>query len=75
MRSSRVYIGPSNPILRRKKIPKRFGQCISSRIFISGAHLTIGYGEMSKLMNSHYEEVRNWLEPRIPVDEDKMDTS
>lgn len=32
IKSSRVYIGPRNPILRRKKIPKRFGQCLQSRI-------------------------------------------
>lgn len=31
IKSSRVYVGPRNPILRRKKIPKRFGQCLQSR--------------------------------------------
>jgi hypothetical protein len=75
VRSSRVYIGPSNPILRRKKIPKRFGQCIQSRT-PSNESTDIGYGGTNKLLNFHFEEVKNWLEPRIiPGNEDKMDTS
>jgi hypothetical protein len=64
MKSSRVYIGPRNPILRRKKIPKRFGQCLQSE-----------YGEMNKLLNVHFEDVTSWLATKIPVDVERMDTS
>ena len=35
----------------------------------------LGYGEMNKLLNVHFEEVITWLTARIPVDEDKMDIS
>lgn len=35
----------------------------------------LGYCEMNKLLNVHFEEVMTWLTARIPVDEDKMDTS
>jgi Arb2-like domain len=73
--SSRVYIGPRNPILRRKKIPKRFGQCLQTRISLFHRLLTTEFGEMNKLLNIHFEEVTTWLTSRIPVDEDRMDTS
>ena len=71
--SSRVYIGPRNPILRRKKIPKRFGQCLQTRI--SHENVNLEYGEMNKLLNVHFEEITAWLTPRIPVDAEKMDLS
>lgn len=37
--------------------------------------LTVEFGEMNKLLNIHFEEVTTWLTSKIPVDEDKMDTS
>jgi hypothetical protein len=70
-----VYIGPQNPILRRKKIPKRFGQCLQSRTSPTFAESDVEFGEVNKMLNVHFEEVTKWLTPRIPVDEDRMDTT
>lgn len=73
--SSRVYIGPRNPILRRKKIPKRFGQCLQARTCPAFAQSDIEFGEVNKLLNIHFEEITRWLAPKISVDEDRMDTT
>jgi hypothetical protein len=39
------------------------------------AQSDVEFGEVNKMLNVHFDEVTKWLAPRIPVDEDRMDTT